>query len=157
VPSGARYTASATSRWVPGKNDVVPAYSSVSPVLVGRDTQVGALAGALRRVQDEGDARVVLISGPAGMGKSRLVAEAQRLAAQGLLARLEGQCVPDAGVPYVALVSALRRRTRGMVPAELAENGARSPSSGRWPTPASRSAPACTPVSARSPAASSPA
>jgi hypothetical protein len=95
-------------------------YSSVSPVLVGRDAQVEALATARRMVSDGGSARMVLLAGPAGMGKSRLVAEAHRLAAESAMSRLEGSCVPDAGVPYVALVSALRRRTRAMGAEELA-------------------------------------
>ncbi len=95
-------------------------YSSVSAVLVGRADEVDALATAARLVRDAGDARIVLVSGPAGMGKSRLVAEAQRLAAESGMTRLEGHCAPEAGVPYVALVTALRRRTRLMEPDQLA-------------------------------------
>ncbi len=112
-------TAAARSRTVEGQNGGVPHYSSVSPALVGRAAQVDALSRSIRAVHDGGDARLVLVSGPAGMGKSRLVAEAHRLAGELGMPRLEGQCAPDAGLPYIALVSALRRRTRSMQPDEL--------------------------------------
>jgi len=96
-------------------------YSSVGAVLVGRDSQVAQLRAALESVTRTGDAQVVLVSGPAGMGKSRIVAEAHRLAGDALMVNLEGHCAPDAGVPYAALVSALRRRTRAMQADELVE------------------------------------
>ena len=68
-----------------------------------------------------GSGRIVLVSGPAGAGKSRMVAEASRLAAEGGLARLEGHASPDAGVPYACFVTAIRRRTRTMDETQLAE------------------------------------
>jgi predicted ATPase len=55
---------------------------------------------------------MTLIGGQAGVGKSRLAAEAIRLAQEHGLSRLVGQCTPDPTVPYAPFVSALRRRTR---------------------------------------------
>jgi DNA-binding NarL/FixJ family response regulator len=46
-----------------------------SPLLVGRDMQLDALAAVMAATQ-QGTGRIVLISGEAGIGKSRLVAEA---------------------------------------------------------------------------------
>ena len=98
----------------------MPHYSAVSPIVVGRDEEVAAVAQTLDRVHATGDAELLLLSGPAGMGKSRMVAETQRLAAAAGLTRLEGHCTPEADIPYGALVSALRRRTRTMDVDDLA-------------------------------------
>ena len=57
---------------------------------------------------------MTLISGPAGIGKSRLSTEALRLAAQLGYSTLEGQCTPEQAVPYAPFVGALRRRLRAM-------------------------------------------
>jgi class 3 adenylate cyclase len=98
----------------------VPHYSAVSPIVVGRDVELAAVAQTLDRVRTTGDAELFLLSGPAGMGKSRMVAETLRLAAAAGLTRLEGHCTPEADIPYGALVSALRRRTRTMDVDDLA-------------------------------------
>ena len=57
---------------------------------------------------------ITTIAGPAGVGKSRLAAEAVRLADEGGLSKLVAQCAPDATAPYAPFVTALRRRTRSM-------------------------------------------
>ena len=88
----------------------MPHYSAVSPIVVGRDADVATVQLALDRVRGTGDAELLLLSGPAGMGKSRMVAETHRLAVTAGMARLEGHCTPEADIPYGALVSALRRR-----------------------------------------------
>ena len=54
-----------------------PVVATASPGLVGRDRERGEL-GALVRGAIAGDGRVVLLEGPAGIGKSRLLAEARR-------------------------------------------------------------------------------
>jgi class 3 adenylate cyclase len=84
----------------------------VCPVHVGRDREVLALQDSLEQVRDTARGRLTLIAGEAGVGKSRLVAEAGALAARAGLGRLDGQCTPDAAVPYGSFVIAIRRRTR---------------------------------------------
>ena len=89
--------------------------SAVCPVQIGREEEVARLASNVdRRV-------VTLISGPAGMGKSRLAREAVRLSEERRLARLQGQCTQEAAIPYGPFVSALRRRTRTLGPHDLDE------------------------------------
>lgn len=88
------------------KNDPVTTRSAVCPIRIGRDDEVARLASNMT------ERLVTLISGPAGMGKSRLALEALRLGDQQGLARLQGNCTQGASVPYGPFVSALRRRTR---------------------------------------------
>lgn len=54
---------------------------SVSPVFVGRSTELELADSVLDRVAAGGGASHVLISGEAGVGKTRFVDEASRLAA----------------------------------------------------------------------------
>jgi DNA-binding CsgD family transcriptional regulator/tetratricopeptide (TPR) repeat protein len=80
-----------------------------SPVFVGRAPEMAALREALRRAEDGHPASAV-ITGEAGVGKSRLVAEfGAEAAATGALV-LSGPCPPLAGglLPYAPLASALR-------------------------------------------------
>jgi class 3 adenylate cyclase/tetratricopeptide (TPR) repeat protein len=48
---------------------------------VGRETEIGRVAGRLAEVIDRGEPRVLLMTAEAGIGKSRFAAEVQRLAA----------------------------------------------------------------------------
>ncbi|MDZ5441184.1 adenylate/guanylate cyclase domain-containing protein [Micromonospora sp. 4G57] len=48
---------------------------------VGRETEIGRVAGRLAEVIDRGDPRVLLMTAEAGIGKSRFAAEVERLAA----------------------------------------------------------------------------
>ncbi|WCN81290.1 adenylate/guanylate cyclase domain-containing protein [Micromonospora sp. LH3U1] len=48
---------------------------------VGRETEIGRVAGRLAEVIDQGDPRVLLMTAEAGIGKSRYAAEVERLAA----------------------------------------------------------------------------
>jgi class 3 adenylate cyclase len=48
---------------------------------VGRETEVGRVAGRLAEVIDRGEPRVLLMTAEAGIGKSRFAAEVERLAA----------------------------------------------------------------------------
>jgi class 3 adenylate cyclase/tetratricopeptide (TPR) repeat protein len=79
-----------------------------SPVFVGRAAELADIATALARAQHE--AAVVLVSGPAGIGKSRLVAEAGARARLMNVRVLEGSCLPVTGgsLPYEPFVSAFR-------------------------------------------------
>src|SRR4030088_1018402 len=80
----------------------------VGPRLVGRDPQVATI----ERLLDDAASRrgrVLLVAGEAGVGKSRLVAEARaRAAARGFLA-LQGPCfAPRRAFPSAPFVDLLR-------------------------------------------------
>jgi len=72
------------------------------PVLIGRGAELTALRLLVDRARS-GKGQLVLLSGEAGIGKSRLVAEAKTYAtAQGFLL-LQGQCFPtDRSCPVSA-------------------------------------------------------
>jgi DNA-binding CsgD family transcriptional regulator/tetratricopeptide (TPR) repeat protein len=78
-------------------------------VLVGRAPEITQLAGALAAAR-VGDAHAVLVTGEAGIGKSRLVSEvAARAAATGFVV-LTGRAIDLVGseLPYAPFASALR-------------------------------------------------
>ncbi|GAA1975467.1 helix-turn-helix transcriptional regulator [Kitasatospora viridis] len=86
---------------------------SVSPVFVGRGSELAALDSALRRVGN-GQPQALLIGGDAGVGKTRLLEEFLCKAdAEGTVAML-GHCleVGAEGLPYAPLATALRRLHR---------------------------------------------
>jgi DNA-binding CsgD family transcriptional regulator len=95
--------------------------SVVSPVFIGRKDEIAALAQLLDRARTK-DTGFALISGEAGVGKTRLVRElADRAGALGFLV-LTGQCVElgAEGLPLAPLVDALRTLVRTMRPDALA-------------------------------------
>jgi class 3 adenylate cyclase/tetratricopeptide (TPR) repeat protein len=76
--------------------------------IVGRETQLAVLDSALRRVAADRRPGLVLLTGPAGIGKSRLVAE---LAAgtSGAAGVLRGRCLPyGRGITFWPLVDIAR-------------------------------------------------
>jgi DNA-binding SARP family transcriptional activator len=78
----------------------------VTPSFSGRSQSLDQLLEAWAR-RDDGAARVVLVGGEAGVGKTRLVAEAaRRIAAEGGIV-LFGRCDEDMGVPFQPFVEAL--------------------------------------------------
>jgi DNA-binding CsgD family transcriptional regulator/type II secretory pathway predicted ATPase ExeA/tetratricopeptide (TPR) repeat protein len=81
----------------------------VSPNLVGRETQVGQLLGALSRAK-AGLPGIVLVRGEAGSGKSRLLREFLSLARDDRATALYGACIDvSAGdIPLVPFRTALR-------------------------------------------------
>jgi len=90
----------------------------VSPILVGREEEVRVLEDSAVEATRAG--RTLFISGDAGVGKSRLAAEARRIAEGGGFLVLQGQCSKGASAPYAPFVAALRRHTRGLDEAALA-------------------------------------
>ena len=109
----------AASRTLPYHGAVVTRVAS--PDFIGRTRELGSITEAIARGA-AGDPVVALVGGDAGIGKSRLVAEAAATArAQGALV-LEGGCVSlgnGEGLPFAPIVEALRR-----LPAIIAEGGA---------------------------------
>jgi hypothetical protein len=64
-----------------------------SPVLVGRERELATLSALIERVK-QGHGQVLLLSGEAGIGKSRLLAEGKRKASEQGFLLLQGTCFP---------------------------------------------------------------
>src|SRR6185295_4098989 len=81
---------------------------SVSPIFIGRSDQVRLAEGVLDRVAD--DPAHLLVSGEAGVGKTRFTRELTRLADERGFRVLRGGCVAIGGVglPYAPIATALR-------------------------------------------------
>jgi DNA-binding SARP family transcriptional activator len=82
---------------------LVPAASAferrLDAPLVGRKRELGAVRTALARAADEGAPQLVVVSGPPGIGKSRLAAEVARRARG--VTRLSGSCLSyGEGITY---------------------------------------------------------
>ncbi|HET6869082.1 MAG TPA: AAA family ATPase [Solirubrobacteraceae bacterium] len=104
-----------------------------SPTFVGRSEQLQALHGALSRAA-AGQAGAVFIAGDAGVGKSRLVMEFERVVLEREGRFLLGGCVDVGGseLPYAPVLAALRALTREIDRTELEELvGARAAELGR--------------------------
>src|SRR6266852_5152475 len=98
--------------------------SVICPILIGRTAELAAFHLLIDQGKS-GRGQVALLSGEAGIGKSRLVAEAKvAAAAQGFLL-LQGNCFqPDISSPYAPLLDLLRssaaRQLAAAVTSELA-------------------------------------
>ncbi len=93
-----------------------------SPVFIGRNEELMTLL-ATARAADAGRPSIVLVGGEAGVGKSRLVAEAStRLRDNGWLV-LEGGSVAlgDDALPFGPIVEVLRALARDVDPGTIAE------------------------------------
>src|SRR5215216_1840684 len=81
--------------------------SVICPVLIGRENDLQRLHLLMSQSQ-EGNGQIALISGEAGIGKSRLVREVKGRASEGTLI-LEGQCFQtDSALPYSPLLDLFR-------------------------------------------------
>ena len=80
-----------------------------SPVLVGRDEQMAALAAASTEVR-QGGPSAVLLGGEAGVGKSRLIGEFGAVAARAGARVLTGGCLElgTDGLPFAPFTAVLR-------------------------------------------------
>ena len=78
-----------------------------SPVLIGRQREVAILQSLIDQVR-QGRGQVLLLSGEAGIGKSRLLAEGKRQASEQGFLVLQGSCFPtDRSAPYAPLLDLL--------------------------------------------------
>src|SRR3989440_9276812 len=78
------------------------------PILIGRVHDLNALRSLVDRAKS-GQGQVALLSGEAGIGKSRLVAEVKTSAASHDFLLLQGCCFPtDHAIPYAPLLDLLR-------------------------------------------------
>src|ERR1700682_2838528 len=78
------------------------------PVVIGRVQELTTLRLLVERVHS-GEAQVALLSGEAGIGKSRLVAEVKASATAHGFLLLEGQCFQtDSASPYAPLLDLFR-------------------------------------------------
>jgi DNA-binding NarL/FixJ family response regulator len=78
-----------------------------SPVLIGREREVDALHALIDQVR-RGQGQMILLSGEAGIGKSRLAAEGKRQASERGFLLLQGECFPsDHSSPYAPLLDLL--------------------------------------------------
>lgn len=81
--------------------------SAVCPVTIGRTTELSRLREALRRAAD-GQSSFVLLTGAAGIGKTRLATEATAAAQEQGMTVLWGGCaVADLSLPYLPYVEAI--------------------------------------------------
>jgi len=80
--------------------------------LVGRQRELSALRERLRLAR-QGNGGAVVLSGEAGIGKSRLIAEMKAAAAAEGFLVFQGNCFePDRGLPYAPIVDLLRTLPR---------------------------------------------
>jgi DNA-binding CsgD family transcriptional regulator len=78
-----------------------------SPVLIGREREIATLQSLIDQVK-QGHGQVLLLSGEAGIGKSRLLAEGKRRASEQGFLVLQGTCFPtDHSAPYAPLLDLL--------------------------------------------------
>ncbi|MFE6521913.1 AAA family ATPase [Streptomyces sp. NPDC057794] len=85
----------------------MPQASFIAPV-VGREAELARLSEVLRGAR-AGEARAVLLAGDAGVGKTRLLDEAGKRAAEAGMTVLVGHCVDlgDVGLPYLPFTEVL--------------------------------------------------
>jgi predicted ATPase len=93
----------------------------VCPSFIGRQLDLTALQLLIDR-EIGGQGRVVLLSGEAGIGKSRLVAEAKIYAAARDVLFLQGNCFhTDRSFPYAPLLDCFRSYFAKSVPVPVAD------------------------------------
>ena len=92
-----------------------------SPVVVGRDAELHTIESALDRAAG-GETVHLLVAGEAGVGKTRLTSEAERLAGDRGFRVLRGDCgnVGGSSLPYGPFVEALRNLAIELGPVETA-------------------------------------
>lgn len=91
----------------------------VCPTVVGRERQLDTLFGLLERLT-VGSGATLLLSGEAGIGKTRLAAETKAHALAKGVQVFQGNCFePDRALPYAPMVDLLRRTFAACLPEEV--------------------------------------
>ena len=81
--------------------------TALCPVTVGREPEMRRLRDAIGAVR-EGDSRVVVLAGDAGLGKTRLAADLRRAASEAGLATMWGGCSEaELSLPYLPFLEAV--------------------------------------------------
>src|SRR5437588_6174196 len=92
----------------------------VCPVLIGRAADLTAIHMLIDQAK-QGIGQVALVSGEAGIGKSRLVAEGKTYALAQGFRLLQGNCFPgDVSCPYAPLLELLRSHFASQSRTEIA-------------------------------------
>ncbi len=82
--------------------------STVCPVLIGREASLASFERVFEQIKS-GQGKTILVSGEAGIGKSRLVAEARARVGQEQAHFLQGHCFEqDRSLPFAPLLDLLR-------------------------------------------------
>src|SRR4029077_7846324 len=90
----------------------------LSPVLIGREQELSILEDALLAA-NRGQGQVVMLSGDAGMGKTRLSTELQRRAQQlGMTVLWGGSSEAELTLPYLPFLEAIGTYLAGAAVAE---------------------------------------
>ena len=99
----------------------IPRYQPVvCPILIGRNAELTALQACIEAAAG-GQGGIVLLSGEAGIGKSRLVAELQQAALDPGFLLLRGQCFPtDHSCPYAPLLDLMQGFLASLSPTQIA-------------------------------------
>src|SRR5258708_10150772 len=80
---------------------------ALCPVTVGREGETERLAAALGAARD-GESRTVVVTGDAGLGKTRLASDARRAAAELGMATMWGGCSEaELSLPYLPFLEAI--------------------------------------------------
>src|SRR5215471_14005702 len=80
---------------------------ALCPVTVGRDSEMDRLVAALDAA-DGGDSRTVVLTGDAGLGKTRMAADIRRTAGERQMATMWGGCSEvELSLPYLPLLEAI--------------------------------------------------
>jgi DNA-binding CsgD family transcriptional regulator/predicted negative regulator of RcsB-dependent stress response len=97
--------------------------SVICPVLIGRSAIIDSLDQMIDQVEEKSrSSHVALLSGEAGVGKSRLVTEMRAHAVQQGWSVLQGQCFEnDRALPYAPLLDLLRNFCAACSVEEIAE------------------------------------
>lgn len=91
------------------------------PVVVDRTSDLIAIRALMERVK-RGEGQTVLLSGEAGIGKSRLVAEVKTFAAEQGFSCFQGNCFPtDLACPYAPLLDLLHAHFVGTTAEAIAQ------------------------------------
>ncbi len=93
----------------------------ICPIIVGRDAALDAVGRCLDQAR-QGARLTLLVTGEAGIGKSRLVADAKARAQRLGFEILQGHCFePDRSLPFAPTIDLLQSFATASAPGELAE------------------------------------